>query len=187
MKNLLIILLLPLLFSCVKEDPGTPHPDPKLTYFYERTENNNLQVYMSDGQKETNLVNDNSYDYWWIKVSPDKKKFLCYRSPKGDGVNSYPTCELMVFNIDGTNGKVIVPLHTYGWEIQAHAKWSPDGKKIMAIAKCKDPDINDMVSRGRIVLVAFEAFWPADGCRSKHADFRGFCQLINFQSKKSKA
>lgn len=35
----------------------------------------------------------------------------------------------MVFDIDGSNGKIIVPKGAYGWELQAHAKWSPDGTK----------------------------------------------------------
>jgi TolB protein len=155
MKNILTFLIISLtIFSCNKNlTPALPpHSTNNLNYYYDRIENGNLQVYTYDGIKETNLVNDNTYDYWWIKVSTDKTKFLCYRSPKNAGINSYTTCELMVFNINGTNGKVIVPHHAYGWEIQAHAKWSPDGKKIMGIAKCKDPSINDLVSRGRIVL-----------------------------------
>lgn len=118
MKNLLVLIVLVSgIISCHKQEPSTPHADEKLTYFYERTEKQNLQVYSYDGKKETNLSNDPAYDYWWIKVSPDKKKFLCYRSPKKAGVNSFQTCELMVFNIDGSNGKLIVPKHKYGWEI----------------------------------------------------------------------
>ena len=155
MKNIILGLMISLsLFSCDKPVPENIPPDPanNLIYYYDRLENGNLQVYSYDGVTETNLVKDNTYDYWWIKVSPDKTKFLCYRSPKNAGLNSYTTCELMVFNINGTNGKVIVPLHAYGWEIQAHAKWSPDGKRIMGVAKCKDPSINDLLSRGRIVL-----------------------------------
>ena len=169
MKNLILIfLLIPGLISCQKEEPSTPQNDEKLTYFYDRIENGNLQVYSYDGKTETNLSNDPAYDYWWIKVSPDKTKFLCYRSPKGAGINSFLTCELMVFNIDGSNGRLIVPKNTYGWEIQAHAKWSPDGKKIMAIAKCTDPDINDMVSRGRIVLFDIDGKNPVIISKWKH-------------------
>ena len=141
------------LSSCHKDDSHLPKDtNLELTYFYEREENGNLQVYSYDGKQENILVNDLTNDYWWIKVSPDKTRFLCYRSPKKAGVNSYTSAELMIFNIDGSNGQLVVPLHSYNWEIQAHAKWSPDGKKILAIAKCKDPDNNDMVSRGRIVV-----------------------------------
>lgn len=139
------------LLSC-NDDVETFPTDPNLTYFFERKEGNDLQVYSYNGQQEINLVNDLTYDYWWIRVNPAKTKFLCYRSPKNAGVNSYSVAELMTFDMDGSNGQVIVPLNSYGWEIQAHAKWSPDGTKIMGIAKCKDPAINDMVSRGRIVV-----------------------------------
>ncbi len=151
--TLLTILVLNIL-SCNDniplDEPSNPIQD--LTYFYERKESGTLQIYSYDGKQEVNLVNDNTHDYWWVKVSPDKKRFLCYRSPKGAGINSYAVAELMVFNIDGTNAQLILPRNVYDWEIQAHAKWSPDGTKILAIAKCKDPDIDDMVSRGRIVV-----------------------------------
>ena len=148
----LIILLSIGLSSCKKEPPILPDSGHGLKYFYERKENGNLQVCSFDGKEENVLVDDTTHDYWWIKVSPDKTRFLCYRAPKNAGVNSYAVSELMIFNIDGSNGKLILPRGSYGWEIQAHAKWSPDGSKILGIAKCKDPDINDLVSRGRIVV-----------------------------------
>lgn len=169
MKNISLILIFTLaLISCDKNDNTPPDNSNNLIYYYDRIENGNLQVYSYDGVRETNLVNDNAYDYWWIKVKPGKTKFLCYRSPKNAGVNSYTTCELMVFNIDGSNGHVIIPRNTYGWEIQAHAKWSPDGTKILGIAKCKDPDINDMVSRGRIVIFNTDGSNPVIVSKFKH-------------------
>jgi|SRR5690554_53164 len=157
MKNIILIgFIILALFSCKKEDQNTDStPTDTSTdkiYYYDRKENEDLQIYSYDGIVEKNLSNDNTHDYWWVKVNPSKTKFLCYRSPKGAGSNSFSSCELMLFDIDGSNGTVIVPLNQYGWEIQAHAKWSPDGAKILGIAKCKDPDINDMVSRGRIVI-----------------------------------
>lgn len=79
------------LFSCKKKDtePSTPmDTSTDLMYYYDRKEDGNLQIYSYDGIKETNLINDDTYDYWWVKVHPDKTKFLCYRSPKGAGVNS---------------------------------------------------------------------------------------------------
>lgn len=148
------------LTSCTK-DNTPPDTNSSLIYFYDRRENGNLQVYSYVGITEKNLVNDTTYDYWWIKVSPDKTKFLCYRSPKKAGWNSYTLSDLMVFNRDGTNGHVIVAKGAYGWELQAHAKWSPDGTQILGSAKCKDPSINDMVSRGRMVV------FDADGTNPK--------------------
>ena len=148
--------------SCSKDNTVIP-PDTtnNLIYFYDRKENGNLQVYSYDGTAEKNLVNDATNDYWWIKVSPDKTRFLCYRSPKNAGLNSYTVSDLMVFNIDGTHGQVIVAKGANGWELQAHAKWSPDGTQILGTAKCKDPSINDMVSRGRLVV------FNADGTNPK--------------------
>ncbi len=150
--NILFFLLI-VFVSCNKEESSpSEEVTPDLIYFYDRQDSTGHQVYSYDGEKETNLVNDPSYDYWWIKVNASQTKFLCYRSPKNAGVNSYTVAELMTFNMDGSNGRIIVPLNSYGWELQAHAKWSPDGTKILASAKCKDPDIGDMVSRGRTVV-----------------------------------
>ena len=148
----LFLLAIISLTACTPDVPVLPDPTTNLIYFYDRKQAGNLQVYSFDGTTEKNLVNNNSYDYWWIKVSPDKTKFLCYRSPKGSGTNSYLVSDLMVFNMDGTNGRVIVAKGAYGWELQAHAKWSPDGSKILGTAKCKDPLINDAVARGRLVV-----------------------------------
>ena len=159
------------LFSCSENDSdsGTILSNTSLIYFYDRQENGNLQVYSFDGITETNLVNDTTFDYWWIKVSPDKKKFLCYRSPKNAGLNSYTVSELMIFNSDGSSGHVIVPRNSYGWELQAHAKWSPDGTKILGIAKCKDPEINDLVSRGRIVVFNIDGTFPVIVSKFNHS------------------
>ncbi len=169
-KYILILSLVLGLLSCTEDESNSgPLPaNENLKYFYDRKENGNLQVYSYDGITEINLVNDNAYDYWWIKVSPNKKKFLCYRSPKNAGVNSYTVAELMIFNIDGSNGELILPRNIYGWEIQAHAKWSPDGTKILGIAKCKDPEINDMVSRGRIVVFNTDGTNPIIVSKFKH-------------------
>ena len=145
--SLLLSIMVMGIMSCSDNIPIDEPTDSNrdLTYFYERKESGTLQVYAYDGKQEVNLVKDDTHDYWWVKVSPDKKKFLCYRSPKNAGVNSFTVAELIVFNIDGTNGKVILPRNVYDWELQAHAKWSPDGTKILASAKCKDPEINDLV------------------------------------------
>lgn len=163
LKHLAVLSIIILsLLSCSNDesDIGAIDTDQTLRYYYDRLEDGNLQIYSFDGEQEVNLTNDNTHDYWWVKVSPDKAKFLCYRSPKNAGVNSYTTAELMIFDIDGSNGRVIVPLNSYDWEIQAHAKWSPDGTKILGIAKCKDPEINDMVSRGRIVVFNLDGSNP---------------------------
>lgn len=154
MKNFVLIFILAIGFASCKKDK-TPIPaegETNLIYYYDKIQDGNLSVFAYDGVVEKNLVNDNTHDYWWIKVSPDKTKFLCYRSPKNAGLNSFTVSDLMVFNMDGTNGHVIIPAGGNGWELQAHAKWSPDGTKILGTAKCKDATINDQVMRGRIVV-----------------------------------
>lgn len=79
MKNIKILSLIFLSFLSCSEDELVNNPsvsDQNLTYFYDRKENGNLQIYSFDGEQEVNLTKDNNYDYWWVRVSPDKTKFL---------------------------------------------------------------------------------------------------------------
>ena len=62
--------------STTEENNNTSGLDENLKCYYDRKDNGNLQVYSYDGEQEVNLVNDFTHDYWWIKVSPDKTKFL---------------------------------------------------------------------------------------------------------------
>ena len=158
------------LSSCVSAIPVEPitNFESNLIYYYDRKEKGNLQVYSYDGKQEINLVNYSKFDYWWIKVSPDRTQFLCYRSPKGAGFNSFTTSDLMTFNIDGSNGKVIVPKGGHGWQLQAHAKWSPDGTKILGSAKAKDPEGGDDVYRGRLVIFNADGSNPIIISKFKH-------------------
>jgi len=134
--------------SCSKIIPVPPAINPTDTLvYYDKNTNSQVvvQIFSYDGKTENNLTNDLNWNYWWVKVSPDKKKFLCYRSPKvsnnplDNKVNDYANADLMVFNIDGSNPRIIIPKGSYGWTEQGVAKWSPDGTRILMAAICKDP------------------------------------------------
>lgn len=134
--------------SCTKNYvavPPSPTPTDTLV-FYDKNSSSQVvsQIFSYDGHIEKNLTNDLTWNYWWVRIAPDKTKFLCYRSPKinnnylDNKSNDYANADLMVFNIDGSNPRVIIPKGIYGWTEQGVAKWSPDGTKILMAASCKD-------------------------------------------------
>ena len=139
--------LLLLLISCQKDViiPPSPTATDTLVY-YDKNSSSQIvsQIFMYDGHVEKNLTHDSAWNYWWVRIAPDKTKFLCYRSPKisnnylDNKSNDYANADLMVFNIDGSNPRIIIPKGSYGWTEQGVAKWSPDGTKILMASLCKD-------------------------------------------------
>lgn len=159
MKRFALLALVTLtLFSC-KRDPVAPVND-KVTLFYDKSDAQQavIQIFSYDGQAEKNMTNDLTNNYWWPRVSYDNKKFLCYRTPKKGPAqtdnpgNDYDNAELMVFNIDGSDPKLIIPKGKYGWQKQGVAKFSPDGKKILMAAFCTDPQRGYMNFQWRMVV-----------------------------------
>ena len=140
-------LLLIIISACTKNQPPAEPPPGNTVIYYDKNSSTQVvsQIFKYDGIIETNLTNDLTYNYWWVRVSADKTKFLCYRSPKVNNnyldnkSNDYANADLMVFNIDGTNPRVIIQKGKYGWSEQGVAKFSPDGTKILMAALCVDP------------------------------------------------
>lgn len=100
------------------------------------------EIYLLEDNKESLILSDPSYDFWWAKVHPDKTKFLVYRSPANPDKNhdGYEKAELVVANIDGSNPQVIIKLSDYGWNAQGVCRWNKDGSKILM---CADVPFNN--------------------------------------------
>lgn len=88
-----------------------------------------IYVMMTDGSGVTRLTNDASYENWWPRVSPDRKKVLFYRAPAGKP-ESYPDASLWLMNADGSGVAQLRAKGEDGWSMQGHGEWSPDGAKI---------------------------------------------------------
>lgn len=89
----------------------------------------------SDGTAQTRLTNDltNTYDTWWARPSPDRTKILFVRTPRGTHDTDFTHASVWVMNADGTGQNPILPVGVYGWGIQGHPEWSPDGTKIATV------------------------------------------------------
>ncbi len=101
----------------------------QLVFDSDRTGNHEIFVMKIDGSAVKQLTNDTQYENWWPKISPDRKKILFYRAPKGKSDN-YIEASLWSMNADGMQVTQLRAKNTDGWTQQGHAEWSPDGSKI---------------------------------------------------------
>ncbi len=145
MKKTLCLLLVSLsLCSCNKEPIVTDANEFDVIYDKSDQQQVVIQIFRFDGKEEKNLTNDLTHNYWWPRVSYDETKFLCYRTPKkgsaqkDNSTNDYGNSDLMIFNIDGSNPKLLIAKGQYGWQAQGVAKFSPDGNSILMAAYCTD-------------------------------------------------
>ncbi len=100
----------------------------------------NLEIWTSevDGSNPIQLTDNNKYESWWPRVSPNKTKVLFYRSPKGTDESTYEKSSLWQINLDGKNATMLITSGSYGWYTQGVAEWSPDGTKIVLAASSKN-------------------------------------------------
>lgn len=110
------------------------------TLLFNSFESGSFQVYSKTAGGFNRLVNDDNYDYWWLRISPNGKKFLCYRSTNDNFFreNDYTNAELWMFNIDGSGGKMLIAKGANNWRSQGYATWHPNGKTIIMAAEVKD-------------------------------------------------
>lgn len=115
------------------------------TLYYSSSEKGPFQVFAKKGDGLTQVIADGAYDYWWVRISPDRQHFICYKSGIDNFFreNDYTNAELWMFNIDGTNGKKLIDKGQFNWRAQGYAAWHPDGKHIVVAAEVKDPDDDD--------------------------------------------
>jgi Tol biopolymer transport system component len=111
------------------------------TLLYSSTESGPFQIFTKRNDSLIKVINDASFDYWWVQVSPNRQKFICYKSGIDNFFkeNDYSNAELWMFNIDGTGGKLLIAKGANAWRAQGYAKWHPDGKHIIMAAELKDP------------------------------------------------
>lgn len=101
----------------------------QLVFDSDRTSNHEIFLMNTDGSAVIQLTNDATYENWWPRISPDRRKILFYRSPAGSPEN-YSEASLWVMNADGTGVTRLRAKGDDGWTMQGHAEWSPDGARI---------------------------------------------------------
>lgn len=108
---------------------GGKHPFPVMLYDSDRT--GNFEVYRRMGAGgSVQLTNNNVFDSWWPKVSPNGQSVLFYRTPAGVHDSSATQASLWKMDRNGGNQTEIIADNANGWDVQGHAEWSPDGSRI---------------------------------------------------------
>lgn len=92
----------------------------------------------------TTLTNQAGFDFWGPSISPDKSKFICFRSTIINSIdmNDYANAELWLFNIDGSNGHQITSVTSQALAGMGMAKWAPDGFHIVFSGEKNEIDGN---------------------------------------------
>jgi TolB protein len=147
MRTLIALVLIASLAACggKSDDPpvaavcpamgfggsATPLASDQLVFDSDRAGGTHeIYVMKTDGTgTATRLTNDASYQNWWPRISPDRRKVLFYRAP-ANKPESYPDASLWMMNADGSSVTQLRGQGEDGWTAQGHGEWSPDGSKI---------------------------------------------------------
>jgi len=142
MKQIFILwVLVSFIYGCEMENTVPSIPlDRNDVIFYSKNPDGYNALYKLEAGKETLLIGDPDYDYWWPKVSPDKTQLLVYRSSANPDKNhdDYENAELMLANIDGTELQTIIPKNKFNWNAQGVCRWNIDGTKILMAAELEE-------------------------------------------------
>jgi Tol biopolymer transport system component len=111
-----------------------------LVFDSSRTGNHEIFLMKTDGSGARQLTSDTNYENWWPRISPDRRKLLFYRSPRGLP-ERYDLASLWAMNADGTAVTLLRAKGTDGWALQGHAEWSPDGQSIAMFGGGTSPQI----------------------------------------------
>jgi Tol biopolymer transport system component len=106
-------------------------PVDTVVFSADRTGNQEIYVMRADGSGVRRLTLDLSFDSWWARISPDRRRILFYRTPVGAPGQDYSQTSLWVMNADGSDQRLLRPTRTDGWDLQGHADWSPNGREIV--------------------------------------------------------
>lgn len=106
-------------------------PANVLAFDSDRTGNYELFTMQIDGSQVRQITSDAKFDSWWPRISPDRKRILFYRTPKGTHDRDFTQTSLWVANADGSEARELRARGADGWDEQGHAEWSPDGAHLV--------------------------------------------------------
>jgi Tol biopolymer transport system component len=112
--------------------PSETTVPPNLVFFdSDRNGNFELHTMNPDGSGVRQVTNDDRWDSWWPRISPDREQVLFYRTPAGVHDLDFTKTSLWVMTADGSTIVELRPAGTDGWQAQGHAEWSPDGERLV--------------------------------------------------------
>jgi Tol biopolymer transport system component len=102
----------------------------RLLFDSNRTGNYEIFSMSNAGSDVVQLTKDPAYDSWWPRLSPDRQRVIFYRTPAGSYDKHYDQTSLWMMNARGDGVTELLPSGAYGWILQGHAEWSPDGLEL---------------------------------------------------------
>lgn len=105
----------------------------RLLYSASRIRSHEIWTTDLHARSRVQITSNPALSTWAPRISPDGRSFLAYRAPRSFAHDPY-RAELWKFNIDGSEGRVIVRNMAFAWSAQADASWSPDGTRIIMAA-----------------------------------------------------
>jgi Tol biopolymer transport system component len=109
-----------------------PLPTDTIVFAADRTGNHEIYAMRTDGTDLRRLTLDFSFESWWPRIAPDRRRILFYRVPAGPvKPDDSKVSSLWVMNADGSDQRLLRPAGTDGWESQGHAEWSPSGRELV--------------------------------------------------------
>ena len=97
----------------------------------------NQEIYSWVDGEVTQITDDDSYDSWWPRRSPDGTRIAFYRTRVRDrrgvgGANSnYDDAALWMMRADGSGLREVLPKGAYGSKAQGTVDWSPDSRSLV--------------------------------------------------------
>ncbi|MGH3116758.1 MAG: TolB family protein, partial [Gaiellales bacterium] len=116
------------------DSPASP-TSAGLLLAFDSDRTGNYEIYLAgSGGAPDQLTRDRAFDSFWPKISPDGRRILFYRTPARTHDLDYGAAGLWIVNTDGAGLRRLLAAGAHGWEVQAHAEWSPDGRELTMLA-----------------------------------------------------
>jgi Tol biopolymer transport system component len=111
----------------------SPATVPAGDVIFDSNQTGNYEIYLMtpSGTITTQLTDDSAYDSWWGRISPNREKVLFYRDPAGVHDTEPADNSLWEMNADGSDQTELIAAGSYGWNLQGHAEWSPNGNQLV--------------------------------------------------------
>jgi len=123
----------------------------------------NSEIYLQprDGGEPIQLTEDNDFDSWRPRFSPDRQTLLFYRSPVGVVDRDATQAGLWLMSADGNDLVQVLAPGAHGWQAHGHAEWSPFGNEL-AMTAMQDDRFRVVVTSVNGVDVRTVANGPGD-------------------------
>lgn len=119
-------------FSTPRELPvSDPLAMDRLAFNSDRTGSHEVFTMSKDGSYVRQLTDDETYDSFSPRVSPDRRTIIFHRSPAGVHDRDYSKVSLWAMAADGHDLVELRPPGLDGWATQGHAEFSPDGEHLV--------------------------------------------------------